>query len=84
MLKLCAPGPEASLLSPATQKFGVSTNILLLFYSAASESVISYNYGTDMSVQSKSQFLRITGTSSKIVGCNLSHSLQEIFEHCRP
>ena len=62
---------------------GVSTNLLLLFYRATTESLIRYGitsfYG-NQSVQSKSQFLHITSTSSKIVGSTLSPSLQEIFE----
>ena len=36
-------------------------------------------YG-NLSVQSKSQLLHITSTSSKLVGCTLSPSLQAIFE----
>ena len=53
---------------------GVSTNLLLLFYRATTESLIRYGitsvYG-NQSVQSKSQFLHITSTSSKTVGCTL-------------
>ena len=49
--------------------FGVSTNILLLFYHATIESMIRYGitsfYG-NLSVKSKSQLLHITGTFSKI------------------
>ena len=37
-------------------------------------------YG-NLSVQSKSQILCTTSTSSKIVGCTLTPSFQEIFEH---
>ena len=54
---------------------GVSTNLLLLLYRATTESLIRYGitsfYG-NLSVQSKSQFLHITSTSSKTVGCTLS------------
>ena len=55
--------------------FSISTNILLLFYCATIGSMIRSgitSFCENLSVQSRSQLLRIVSTSTKIVGCTLS------------
>ena len=64
-----------SLLSLRLGALGFSTNLLLLVYRATTESLITYgitSFSGNLSVQSKSQILRIKSNSPKTVGCTLS------------
>ena len=74
-------GQGVSLLVRRIKAFGTNSRLHLLFYRATIESVIRYgitsSYGS-LSIQVKLQLL---SSPSKIVGCTLSPSVQEIFEH---
>ena len=63
------------------KKFGVSQNILLQFYRAIIESVLTYSLTTwygSTSQQEKTDLERVVKTASKIVGCDLP-SLETLY-----
>lgn len=63
------------------KKFGVSQNILLQFYRAIIESVLTYSLTTwygSTSQQDKTDLERVVKTASKIVGCDLP-SLETLY-----
>jgi len=65
--------------------FGVSSNIMLIFYKATIESILRYGivvwFGS-LIVKLRAQINNLVRVAGKIMGTQTISSLQDIFEHC--